>query len=457
MKSINPKTKQPYKLLWFGDLVAPSGFGRIGNEVTRRLAQRGYQVQGAAINYEGWPHSLPLAHVWPLGGRDIWGGLATIVQATQPDLLISCQDFPYHQTIWNAVKLDFSRLKWVWITPIDGTPIHPEWLKLCRFPDGKMVISRFGQEAFRQAGHRVELLHPGVDTGEFYPAAPEERAALRAKVGWGAAEFVVGVMCMNQGRKAIAPMLQAFREFAQDKPNARLYLDMDAVSPAGWDLPSLMVQMGWTEAERGRVKFRADVFQAGEDLLPLRNRYALLDAHMVISHREGFGLPLLESLACRLPTLALDWCSGPELVGGGRGWLVRRIAYMEHGTWGGALDAFPDLPHLVECLNDIYYRPSAAAAVAASGYEWAVRQTWDVATDQTETVIQAALTRQRSQEPNDRPLPDASPNPAPGLSDVYGPVAEPVSGDPGLQRHGQTAEAPQEPDGDGSGDGQPLA
>jgi glycosyltransferase involved in cell wall biosynthesis len=441
---------RPYKVLWFGDLVQPSGFGRIGNEVTRRLKARGYDVLGAGMLYSGWPHDLPF-HVFPLTPAEMWNTVVSIWAQWQPDIIVSCQDFPYHQTLFHACRIDFSRTKWVWITPIDGTPIHPEWLKLADLSDGQMVISRFGVEALRQAGKRVALCHPGVDTTEFYPAEADEKQALRAKTKAEKAsapllapgDYVTGVMCMNQGRKAIAPMIEAWAEFARDKPEARLYLDMDKSSPAGWDIPNLLAQMGWTDDEKKRVIYREDLMKAdGPTFAPLRNRYALLDAHMVISHREGFGLPLLESMACRLPTLALDWCSGTEIVGEGRGVLVRRLPYMEHGTWGGARDAFPDLAHLVTSLNYLYGAPEAAAAIARAGYEWAVKQTWDVAADQVETVIQAALARDRKERPSHEPspLPQAKlgAGPAPGLSDTRGPAAspDPIGGHPGLQPAG---------------------
>src|SRR3990170_3179604 len=438
MKNLNPQTQQPYKILWFGDLVAPSGFGRIGNEVLRRLHQRGYSIQAAALNYTGWPHDFPF-HVWPLGGQDIWNSLVTIVNTTRPDLLISCQDFPYHQTLWNACRIDFSRVKWVWITPIDGTPVHPDWLKMADYADGGMVISRFGVEALRQSGKRAALCHPGVNLQEFYPADDDEKKALREKAGYDAGDYIVGVVCM------------------------------DKVSPAGWDVPTLLKQTGWTEAEQKRVDYRQDLFERTTDAAsgaspfhPLRSRYALMDAHMVISHREGFGLPLVESMACRVPTLALDWCSGPEIVGEGRGMLVKRLAYMEHGTWGGARDAFPDVSDLIEKMEMLYADRTLAAHVAERGYEWAVRQTWDVTTDQVESVLQSALKRERKDKPSHEPIPAPTPD-ARQLSDTRGPASRPGDGrepeivgrDPGLQRSEESHPVPEIAGGDGGrgGDG----
>lgn len=461
-KSIT-KDGRPYRLLWFGDVVAPSGFGRIGTEICKRLKQRGYDVQAAALNYSGWPHDLGL-HVWPLAGQDAWNSLVGIAAGFQPDVLISCQDFPYHQTIWQGCRIDFSKVKWVWITPIDGTPVHPEWVKLADISDGAMVISRFGVEALRQAGKRVSLCHPGVDTSEFYPTETADKAELRKKAGYTDADFIVGVMCMNQGRKAIAPMIKAFGEFARDKPNAKLLLDMDKVSPAGWDIPNLLKQLGWSDAEQKRVKYREDLFKADfAAFSPLRNRYGLLDLHMVISHREGFGLPLLESMACRVPTMALDWCSGTEICGDGRGYLVRRIDYMEEGSWGGARDAFPDMADFQAQLERVYNQPAEAAAIAATGFDWAVLQSWEAATDQVENVIQAAIARDRKVKPSHEPDPHPAPNPAPGLSDLGGPSAGPgssaaavavVGGDPSLQPVGAIDPAAEEPGQNGGAGGQ---
>lgn len=438
-KSTNPKTNKPYKIVWFGDLITPTGFGRIGNEVTRRLHMRGWDVVGASISYTGWRHDFPF-HVYPLANTDIYGGLANIVTTEQPDIIVSCQDFPYHQNIWQACRIDFSKIKWAWITPIDGTPIYPDWLPLTQYADGKMVISRFGKEAFRQAGYQVDLCHPGVDTSEFYPAELAERSQLRAKAGYNADDYIIGVVCMNQGRKAIPAMVEAFFEFAKDKPNARLYLDMDKTSPAGWDIPAMLTQMGLADDYKARVKYREDVFKVDMTAFaPLRNRYALLDAHMVISHREGFGLPLLESQACGLPTIALDWCSGPEIVGDGRGVLVKRIDYMERGTWGGSKDAFPDMRDFVAQLNALYANPTQAASIAQMGYLWACQQSWDVTANQVEATLYNAIKHERIIPPDARP-------------DVTQPAANGISGHTVLQEPSPPVEllresSPVEPDG----------
>lgn len=50
--------------------------------------------------------------------------------------------------------------------------------------------------------------------------------------------------------------------------------------------------------------------------------YASCDAWIVPSRNEGFGLPLLEAMACRTPVIATPAGAAPQIVGGGGGILV---------------------------------------------------------------------------------------------------------------------------------------
>lgn len=384
------------KVFWFGDLVVPSGFGRIGNEVCTRLAQRGHEVSGASTLWDGImpiqaPEGTPLLHKYPfqvfgLAGRDLWSYAANLISMKNPDVVVCCQDFPYAQTLFFNCRLDWSRRGFTVITPIDGTPIDDEWLNVVDEADATMVISRFGVEAMRQAGKRVGLCHPGVDANYFRPASADEKRALRGKAGLAEDAFVLGMMAMNQGRKAIPHTIQGWWEFAKDKPNAYLYLDMDKVGAGGWNLPKLAKEIGIPD---GRILYKEEWLARG--LTELRDRFCVLDAHSVLAHREGFGLPLVESMACRIPTLAMDYCSGTEIVGGGKGYLVKTDTHYRYGTWGNARDFDPDLNHFVSLLNEIYEHPLRAQGVADVGYAWARAQSWDNAATAVEETLRAVV------------------------------------------------------------------
>ena len=405
-------SQQEKKVLWFGDLVQPSGFGRIGNQVTKRLHMRGWQnMIGVSIPWPGYPFNPLPYNVWGLGGTDIWNRLWQIIAQEKPDVVVVCQDFPYAQTAFHAAPIDWSQTKFIIVTPIDGTPVHPEWLSMIDLADETMVISKFGVESLRMEGKQVDLLHPGVDISEFKPAVDtNEIKELRQKVGIAEDAFVIGSFMMNQGRKMVGATLAMFKEFAIDKPEAVLYMDMDKTSPAGFDMPTLIKQMGMDDYT---ILYRENAFQSG--IFGLRERYILCDVTSQLAHREGFGLPNLESMACKIPPMMIDWCSGTELSAEGRAVRIRRIDYMQHGTWGGARDAFPDMKDWVKKVNALYKNPGKRKGFAEKGYEWAIQQTWDVATDQFEAILSRALEAQTKERQDSEP--SGYYNPAPGFSD----------------------------------------
>jgi glycosyltransferase involved in cell wall biosynthesis len=396
MEILTKEDGTKYKIAWVGDIVTPSGFGRIGNEVCRRLVMRGWDIIAASYQWGGYPWADPAAFpykIFPLGGREPFGNLAGWIAQENPDIVISCQDFPYAETIYNNLRIDWSTKLMVVITPIDGVPIHPNWLALVDDVDATMVISEFGVEAMRMAGKQVHLLHPATNSNEFYPAdSKEEVFSVREKIGMPRDAFVVGSFMMNQGRKAIPDVIELFYEFSRDKKNTFLYLDMDKTSPAGWDIPSVIKQMN---ADPSKLLFKGDAFKVG--MTSLRDRYLLCDVTCQLAHREGFGLPNIESQACKLPVMVLDWCSGSEIAGEERGILVRRIDYMTRGTWGGARDAFPDMRDALAKLNAVYYDADLRQKLGNNGYKYATSYTWDMAADSLETVIKNAIKLRKSE------------------------------------------------------------
>lgn len=382
-------------IVWVGDLVVQSGFGRIGNEVTTKLVQRGHALMGVGIQFQGQPSGLPF-HVWPTGpGVDLWALCAEVINnfsgpaGERADAVVCCQDYPYSVSLFRDARVDWGDIKRITITPIDGEPIFDEWVEISKLIDATMTISEFGVEALRKAGVQAGLCAPGVNPKEFYAPTESERAYVRGKAGIDPAAFIVGMAAMNQGRKNVPATMVAFKEFAMDKPEAKLLLDMDKISPAGWKLS----RMNPTDA-RGlmqEIGLRDDQVIFGPDLkaaLPeLRQRYWLMDTHGVISYREGFGLPIVEGMACGVATFALDWCSGTEIVDEGRGLLIARAPELRYGTWGNAMDADPVTGDLVKKLNWFYKNKKARSAMAEKGREWAAARTWDKATDAVEATI----------------------------------------------------------------------
>jgi len=292
--------------------------------------------------------------------------------------------------------IDWSVLPHIVITPVDGIPIADRWLKLVAQFDAFMTISEFGIKAFKAAGQRADLCPPGVDSAEFHRLDDPTRAALREKMGFPAGAFVVGVMAMNQGRKDFPSMIWGFTEAFRDVPEAFLYLDCEKISPAGWDIPDTILKGVGLDA--GRVRFREDAGRVG--MIGLNERYNLLDVHMVLAHREGYGLPHGEALATGIPTIANDYCSGREVVGDNeRGWVIPAspMHACAFGTWGGAIDVWPDMTALTAALREAYEKPAERLARGARGLEWATTQrTWTKTGEAVERVLERVIAKRET-------------------------------------------------------------
>lgn len=387
------------KVLIYGDFL-PTGFGRICRALGLYLQRNGYDVRGACVQWDGLLRevvgNIPF-EIAPLNGRDNGQGpagfarvMSNIIAATKPDVLISVQDFPYHEAL-RATPIDWSVVGHIAITPVDGVPIADHWAKLVPQFDAFMTISQFGVDAFHAAGMDAYLCPPGADTSEFSRLPDDQRAQLRERLNIPPGAFVAGVMAMNQGRKDFPSMIAGFAQALRHKQDAYLYLDCEPVSPMGWDIPNMLLKRNGIDP--AKVRFRGDAVSAG--LESLNERYNLLDVHMVLAHREGYGLPHGEAMATGCPSITNDYCSGQEIMGDNeRGWLIPAAPPhpAAYGTWGGAVDVWPDMAMLIAALRDAYDKPAERLARGARGHEWVTNdRTWDHASRAVEAQLKRVL------------------------------------------------------------------
>lgn len=217
----------------------------------------------------------------------------------------------------------------------------------------KIVISRFIQNlvAENAQDRDVSFVPNSVDTGQFN--APPRAKQLRSTVGTAYSE----------------------------RPQKGVETALEAVRLARRRIPHLEFIAFGSESTRplpDRTKFFAS---APED--QLRNIYSRCDAWLFASRREGFGLPILEAMACRTPVIGTPAGAAPELLGEGGGILVKpddpsdmaaaivRVARMPEAEWRNMSDA---------------------------AYATATRYTWDDAAERFEAALHRALQKAESHQ-----------------------------------------------------------
>jgi glycosyltransferase involved in cell wall biosynthesis len=204
-------------------------------------------------------------------------------------------------------------------------------------------------ELVRVAGaraDRIDVAHLGVDARRFHVPSDAERAAVREHLG-------------------LAGRYVAFLGTIEPRKNAAALVRGWVQAVAGTEDPPALVLAGgrgWDdEIDRAVAEVPEGLTLLRPGYLPLDLLAGLLgDAEVVAypSLGEGFGLPVLEAMACGAPVLTTRILSLPE-VGGDA------VAYTEPdaGSIGGALAGLLADPARRQELG-------AAARARAAGFDW---------------------------------------------------------------------------------------
>jgi glycosyltransferase involved in cell wall biosynthesis len=156
---------------------------------------------------------------------------------------------------------------------------------------------------------RVSVLYPGVEP-RFEPVQDTEiLSQVRSRYGLSQ-RFILGLSTL-QPRKNFEGLIEAFGLLLAARANEPEFVDLDLVigGGKGWmyeGLSSRVERLGLAE----RIHFIG--FVDDDDLPAL---YSLASAFAFPTWYEGFGLPVLEAMACGTPVIAADNSSLPEVVG----------------------------------------------------------------------------------------------------------------------------------------------
>ncbi|MCZ7571820.1 MAG: glycosyltransferase family 4 protein [Ardenticatenaceae bacterium] len=154
-------------------------------------------------------------------------------------------------------------------------------------------------------GERVAVVYPGCDS-QFAPPPAAEVAAFRARRGLPD-RFVLYLGTLEP-RKNVPALIRAFAEVAaSNRPEFPHHLVL--AGARGWHYGDV-----FAEVERLGLQDRVHVpGYVPADEQPLW--YAAAEAFVYPSLYEGFGLPVLEAMACGTPVLTSNAASLPEVVG----------------------------------------------------------------------------------------------------------------------------------------------
>jgi glycosyltransferase involved in cell wall biosynthesis len=156
---------------------------------------------------------------------------------------------------------------------------------------------------------KISVVYLGYDKNVFNDVAadPDHQTGLRRKFG------IIRPYILHHGviqpRKNLKRLIDAYRLMLSRNPN--LDLDLVLAGPLGWQYDEVLAAAGDGKSARGHVILPGAL--SDSDLAAIIKGATLA---VIPSLYEGFCLPMLEAMACGIPTLAANTSCLPEVSGG---------------------------------------------------------------------------------------------------------------------------------------------
>lgn len=264
--------------------------------------------------------------------------------------------FVLHGSEWFAIPRHFK-----WYDRVYCRTVVP-WY--CRRADAFIAVANKVKEDAVRYVHadpdKIFPIHNAIDPKQFYFIEDEARLAdVRARYGLPG-KFVLWVGQI-ESRKNVKRLLRAFAQVAHEFPH-RLVI----AGEQRWSTREELSEVGALGLE-GRIQFLGWVQHT--DLPAI---YRLAELFAFPSLYEGFGIPLVEAMACGCPILTANTCAPPEVVDGA-GYLV---------------DPY-DVTAIATGLRTMLSDPALRASMVARGLDRAKEFSWEKSARQVLAVFDA--------------------------------------------------------------------
>jgi hypothetical protein len=253
-------------------------------------------------------------------------------------------------------------------TMLECDRLPDEWVRQANQMDEVWVPAPFNADTFRASGvtRPIHVIPLGFDPNYFSPAIRGYRI-----------EDLFTFLSVFEWRERKAPelLLKAFNdEFRANEP---VVLVCHALKDDRHDLHRAVADLGLSDSG-GRVTLLVN------QLLPYHQLGALYrsaDCFVLPTRAEGWGLPMLEAMACGVPVIATDWSAHTLFVNVETAYpiAVERLVEAESQVpyYRGAFWAQPSYEDCRRQMRTVFENQEEARAKGLRAAEWVrTRFTW---------------------------------------------------------------------------------
>lgn len=275
----------------------------------------------------------------------------------RPEVVYSVADNFVHNS--GKYKIGYTMLE------VNGIPQH--WVKNCNLMNEIWVPSHFNYETFRNSGVTVPIhvMPLGIDPNVFYPkpiTTPDDNFTF------------LYVMCW-QDRKKPNHLIEAFLKAFEGKKDVVLLCKIN--STPNINVYEEMKKLGIPELGT-KIKIIQNPSFTHHQMASLYNS---VDCLIHPTRGEGWGMPILEALACGIPAIATAWGGQTDFLNENTGYPIRVKKLVETNStdlhYKGFSWAEPDLDHMIELMQFVYANREAVRAQSIKTASKIIKQwTW---------------------------------------------------------------------------------
>ena len=351
MPGQNPTPTHRKAIVWQSRLGLKTSYAIHSEEIVLQLDALGVEVMHRPTR---WPVPSNITHpvTSAIAARPIRDDVPQI-SYDQADLFYL--DHPGYKIGWTTLE-------------VDGLP--PDWVAACNRMDEVWTPTHWGAEVFRASGvtRPIHVMPLGFDPARFnarLPARPlRERYTFLSVFEWGE-------------RKAPEVLLRAYADAFSRADDVLLLLRVNNFD-GDVDVPRQIAEM-LLPPDHAPIALLYNQHLAAAELGSL---YRSADCFVMPTHGEGWGMPILEAMACGLPAIVTDWSGQTEFMRPDIAYPLRsrglipaeaKCPYYVDLRW-----ADPDPDHLVHLMRHVYQHRDEARAVGARAAETVAREwTWE--------------------------------------------------------------------------------
>lgn len=262
------------------------------------LTQMGVKVTGLESRFYGDPRAL-----WRL---------RRALKQLRPDF-IHVHGAPAEAYLFAASRLARKPARWI-------VTRHEPRRRLFRYPGFKLLDGLISKEADRiiavsqtvrvedvgrwpELASKTSVIHHGIDA-RFAAGAQEAGRSVRKEFDIADDEVLIGTVARHTSEKSLDTLLHAFAEAGRTLAGcAKLRLMLIGRGPLTDELKALANELGIAERT---------IWLLFRDDMPAI--MAAFDVFVLASREEGFGIVLIEAMACARPVVACGIDAIPEIV-----------------------------------------------------------------------------------------------------------------------------------------------